>query len=64
MQREEMLAVVVVILLLVATVTLSDELISGKTLHRERRVLVFEAGAVLQVGSNLRLDWFQSVDAE
>jgi hypothetical protein len=64
MVRETMLAAVTFTFLLVATMTLSDELISGKTLHRERRVLVFDAGAVLQVGSRIRLDGFQSVDTQ
>lgn len=44
-----MIAVVTIAFSLLATVTLSDKLIGGKTLHRERRALVFDAGAVLQL---------------
>jgi hypothetical protein len=64
MLRERMLAAVTIAFLLVATMTLSDELFSGKTLHRERRVLVFHPGAVLQVGFSVNLHGFQSVDTE
>jgi hypothetical protein len=46
-----MLSIVTITFLLLANMTLSEELVSGKILRRERRLLVFASGTVLQVGS-------------
>ncbi|XP_021933979.1 uncharacterized protein LOC110836743 [Zootermopsis nevadensis] len=47
--QETLFAITTAVLFLVTTMTLSHDTNKGKSLHRERRVLVFTSGAVMQM---------------
>jgi hypothetical protein len=46
-------ATVATVLQMAASMTLSKDVTSGKLLHRERRLLVFPTGTVMQVRSHI-----------
>jgi hypothetical protein len=53
MLRVILLTTFTTLLQIVTSMTLTNDVVSGKLLHRQRRLLVFPTGTVLQVGVHI-----------